>query len=88
MIHNMERSYPRITSRSNGSTVNTTGTFSGRRMSGSHPSTAYEPGNATTAQHITIDSGGAPAASPEGAIVVSLELQCLQWGRMRIFTAR
>ncbi|CAI4289660.1 CCQ_1a_G0004680.mRNA.1.CDS.1 [Saccharomyces cerevisiae] len=67
MIHNMERSYPRITSRSNGSTVNTTGTFSGRRMSGSHPSTAYEPGNATTAQHITIDSGGVPAASPGGS---------------------
>ncbi|EJS44715.1 YBR280C [Saccharomyces arboricola H-6] len=66
MIHNMERSYPRISSRSNGSTMNTTGTFAGRRMSGSHPSTVNEPRQVqpTSTQSNTADRGQAPTPSP------------------------
>ncbi|CAI4056077.1 hypothetical protein SKDZ_02G3850 [Saccharomyces kudriavzevii ZP591] len=64
MIHNMERSYPRITSRSNGSTLNTTGTFAGRRMSGSHPSTVYEVGNTRSSSAQNVTTGGGQAAAP------------------------
>ncbi|CAI1966254.1 hypothetical protein SEUBUCD646_0D04840 [Saccharomyces eubayanus] len=66
MIHNMERSYPRITSRSSGGTVNTTGTFHGRRMSNSHPSTVHEPGerHSTSVQTTTTDRGQAQVPSP------------------------